>query len=105
MFHFIVDDLSYHKLATQLPNTGSTTGADDAVDRNGITCMKTADIGLTSEYKTVWWKVDLGGVYNIHSINILFKNYDGQGMYYYKQQCAGLLHLCQGGVCIRILLL
>uniref|UniRef100_A0A8W8NPB9 EGF-like domain-containing protein n=1 Tax=Magallana gigas TaxID=29159 RepID=A0A8W8NPB9_MAGGI len=27
----------------------------------------------------VWWKVDLGGVYNIYSINILFKNYDGSG--------------------------
>lgn len=40
--------------------------------------MKTADIGLTSEYKTVWWKVDLGGVYNIYSINMLFRNYEGQ---------------------------
>lgn len=25
----------------------------------------------------VWWRVDLGRVYNIYSINILFKNYEG----------------------------
>lgn len=31
----------------------------------------------------MWWKVDLGGVYNIYSINILFKKYDGYGMYLY----------------------
>lgn len=89
MYNFIIDDLSYQKFATQLPNTGSSTGANDAVDRNSITCMKTADIGLTSEYKTVWWKVDLGKVYNIYSINILFRNYEGQGEYFYKQQYAG----------------
>ncbi|XP_052694675.1 receptor-type tyrosine-protein phosphatase epsilon-like [Crassostrea angulata] len=39
--------------------------------------MKTEDIGLTSKHKTVWWKVDLGGIYEIYSINIQFKNYDG----------------------------
>ncbi|XP_052717486.1 uncharacterized protein LOC128189775 isoform X1 [Crassostrea angulata] len=33
--------------------------------------------GLSTPDKTVWWKVDLGGVYNIYRINILFKNYDG----------------------------
>lgn len=43
--------------------------------------MRTTDIGPTSVDKTVWWKVDFGGVYNIYSINILFKNYDGYGMY------------------------
>lgn len=42
--------------------------------------MRTKDIGRSSNDKTVWWKVDLGGVFNIYSINILFKNYDGFGM-------------------------
>uniref|UniRef100_A0A8W8NYI9 Multiple epidermal growth factor-like domains 10 n=1 Tax=Magallana gigas TaxID=29159 RepID=A0A8W8NYI9_MAGGI len=31
----------------------------------------------TSPYKTTWWKVDLGGVYSIYSVTILFKNYNG----------------------------
>lgn len=46
-----------------------------AVDGNTATCMRTKDIGVNSPEKTVWWKVDLGGVYNIYSINILFKYY------------------------------
>lgn len=41
----------------------------------------TLKIGSNSPYKTVWWKVDLGGVYSIYSINVLFKNYDdGDGL-------------------------
>ena len=43
--------------------------------------MKTDVIGENSPDQTVWWKVDLGGVYGIYSVNILFKNYDGYGMY------------------------
>lgn len=54
--------------------------ARNAVDGNIETCMRTGDIGLTSDYKTAWWKVDLGRVYNIYSINIQFKNYDGYGV-------------------------
>ncbi|XP_078329598.1 uncharacterized protein LOC111116561 [Crassostrea virginica] len=42
-----------------------------------MTCMRTDTIGGNSPYLAVWWKVDLGGVYNIYSVNILFKNYDG----------------------------
>lgn len=42
--------------------------------------MKTQDIGRNSKYKTVWWRVDLGGVYNVYNINILFKSYDGYGI-------------------------
>ncbi|XP_078330683.1 uncharacterized protein LOC144624655 [Crassostrea virginica] len=34
-------------------------------------------MGLASPDQTVWWKVDLGGVYNIYSVNILFQNYNG----------------------------
>ena len=43
-------------------------------------------IFINTTHKTVWWKVDLGGVYNIYSVNILFKNYDGVGMYHKAQE-------------------
>lgn len=77
------DNLSYNKLATQsLSYPGSSTGARIAVDKNTATCTRQYDIGLSSLYKTVWWKVDLGDVYNIYSISILFKTYDGYGMYF-----------------------
>nr|XP_022311762.1 receptor-type tyrosine-protein phosphatase epsilon-like isoform X1 [Crassostrea virginica] len=72
------DDLSHKKDASQshtYPGTGY--GAENAVDGNTATCMRTKEIGRNSPDKTVWWKVDLGGVYNIYSVNILFKNYDG----------------------------
>ena len=55
--------------------------AVDAVDRTITTCMRAKPIGTSSEYKTVWWKVDLGGEYHVFSVNILFKNYDGEGIY------------------------
>lgn len=44
--------------------------------------MKTVEIGSGDGfvYKTVWWKVDLGGVYSIYSINIMFKQYDDNGL-------------------------
>lgn len=38
--------------------------------------MRTQDIGGNTPYKTVWWKVDLGGVFSIYRINILFKDYE-----------------------------
>nr|XP_022312536.1 multiple epidermal growth factor-like domains protein 10 [Crassostrea virginica] len=70
------EDLSSNKIATQSHTyQGSGYEASNAVDRVGATCMRTTDIGTTSPQKTVWWKVDLGGVYNIHSINVQFKNY------------------------------
>ena len=76
------DDLSHNKDASQSHTyPGTTYGAESAVDGNTATCMRTKDIGPNSPDKTVWWKVDLGGVYNIYSVNILFKNYDGVGMY------------------------
>lgn len=82
VFYLSADDLSFKKVASQ-----STTWfiskyyASNAVDRNTETCMRTYDIGGLSMYKTVWWKVDLGGEYTIYSINILFKNYAGNGKY------------------------
>lgn len=77
------DDLSYKKIASQLHTfPGTRYDAGNAVDRNTTTCMRTIDIGPSSPYLTVWWKVDLGGIYNIHSIAILFRNYDGWGIYF-----------------------
>ncbi|XP_052695521.1 protein draper-like [Crassostrea angulata] len=52
-------------------------GAGNAVDRNTLTCMRTLEIGTRSPDKTMWWRVDLEGLYSIYSINIIFKNYDG----------------------------
>nr|XP_022311198.1 uncharacterized protein LOC111116495 [Crassostrea virginica] len=78
---FFTDDLSQLKSATQ---STTATGPDDlykagnAVDRATTTCTRTYAIGPNNPDKTVWWKVDLGGVYNIYSVNILFKNYERQ---------------------------
>ena len=76
------DDLSINKVATQsktAPPTNVFT-AGNAVDRDITTCMRTEGIGLTNPDKAEWWKVDLGGVYNIYSVKILFKNYAGFGI-------------------------
>ena len=54
--------------------------AGNAVDGNITTCMRTDAIGVNSHDQTVWWKVDLGGVYNIYNVNIVFKNYGGYGI-------------------------
>lgn len=78
------DDLSYNKSAIQSHTYRDTIyEAGNAVDRNILTCMRTLEIGPSSRHKTVWWKVDLCGVYNIYSINIVFRNYeswDGWGI-------------------------
>lgn len=79
-------------MATQSHTTiGKETKASSAVDRNTTTCMRTLPIGKNNPNKTVWWKVDLGGVYNIQSITMLFKNYDNHGMFYYIKS----MRLCQ----------
>ena len=86
IYFYFKDDLSHNKDASQshtYPGASWITyGAELAVDGNTATCMRTEAIGSNSPYKTMWWKVDLGGVYNIYSVNILFKNYDGFGMYH-----------------------
>ncbi|XP_078327550.1 uncharacterized protein LOC111113525 [Crassostrea virginica] len=74
------DDLSFQKDATQsrtYPGSRGMYGADNAVDGDISTCMRTDAIGKNSPYEYMWWKVDLGGVYTIYSVNILFKSYDG----------------------------
>lgn len=82
-----VDDLSFEDVALQSPTAPGlpkVINASNALDRNTTTCMRTDDIGLQSPHKSTWWKVDLGGVYSIYSINILFKNYNGQGIFVFK---------------------
>lgn len=77
----LLDNLSYNKVATQSHSyADSGYEASNAVDGNPATCMRTLEIGHTSPQKTVWWMVDLGGIYTINSINILFRIYDGQGI-------------------------
>ena len=82
------DDLSKGRVATQSTSFAYSTSniylfnASNAVDRNITTCMRTGDIGRHSLYQTVWWRVDLGGVYSIYSVNILFKNYDSFGIFH-----------------------
>ena len=79
--YFFEDNLSHNKDASQSHTSpGSGYRAENAVDGNTATCMRTNPIGPNSPEKTVWWKVDLGGVYNIYSVNIMFKNYDGYGI-------------------------
>lgn len=73
------------KVATQsstYPGSLTLYGARNAVDRNPLTCMRADEIGRTYPEKTVWWKVDLGRVHNIYSIDIIFKNYNDYGMLY-----------------------
>lgn len=84
-FFYYIDDLSENKDTLQKPKFPGDVitpyAAHNAVDRNVTTCMRTDNIGTSSKTKQVWWKVDLGGVYNIYSINILFRNYPGKGIY------------------------
>ena len=83
------DDLSARKVASQSTTYQHGTNepnqyvAGNAVDRDTTTCIRTIPIGGNSPYNTVWWRVDLGGVYNIYSVNILFRNYDGYGIILY----------------------
>lgn len=71
------------KVATQSstpPVSYTKYDARNAVDRNPSTCMRADVIGRYNPEKTVWWKVDLGRVHNIYSIEIIFKNYNDFGM-------------------------
>lgn len=78
------DDLSFKAVASQSPiYIGPFYDASNAIDRNAATCMRTDQIGINALYKYTWWMVDLGAVYNIYSVNILFRKYEGFGMYYY----------------------
>ena len=81
--YICTDDLSKNKVANQSTtalNPSNAYTAGNAVDGNIKTCMRTEDIGTTGSYHKMWWKVDLGGVYNIFSVDILFMNYPGFGI-------------------------
>lgn len=76
------DDISHNKIAIQSHTfTGDGYDATNAVDGNIATCTRTKEIGPNSPDKTVWWKVDFGELINVYRINILFKNYNGYGVY------------------------
>ena len=98
----LTDDLSKNKVASQSTTYAATSSkyevyryeAGNAVDRDITTCMRTDPIGRVSPDKMVWWKVDLGGVYNIYSVNILFKNYDGNGIVLLIFLALFTLHYC-----------
>uniref|UniRef100_A0A8W8NYI5 EGF-like domain-containing protein n=1 Tax=Magallana gigas TaxID=29159 RepID=A0A8W8NYI5_MAGGI len=75
---YAYEDISYNKSTNQShSHTDEYYDASHAVDRNTLTCTRTYNIGLNSSHKTVWVTVDIGGIFNIHSINIQFKNYEG----------------------------
>lgn len=83
--YLFADNLSLKKNASLspiiTPDPFNQYRASNAVDGNTGTCMRTSDIGTTALHKATWWKVDLGGMNSIYSINILYKNYDSLGMY------------------------
>lgn len=68
----------YRKIDTSICQLCASGGA---VDGNTGTCMRTEDIGTTSNTDKTWWYVDMGGVYNVHNIRILFKDYSGYSKY------------------------
>ncbi|XP_061185209.1 uncharacterized protein LOC133193268, partial [Saccostrea echinata] len=58
--------------------------SSNAVDRDESTCAGSSVIGGSyAVEKSVWWKVDMGDIYSIYSINILFKDVTG---YEYRQR-------------------
>lgn len=76
--YYFTDDISYNKVITQSNKYPNREDYDpkNAVDRNYSTCTRAPEIGLNSLEKSMWWKVDLGRVYNIYSVTIMFKNYE-----------------------------
>lgn len=77
-YYFAIDELSYKKLASQSSTEiGLYHEADNAVDGKTTTCMRAIPTGISSSNicNTVWWKVDLGGLYSIYSVDIIFKDY------------------------------
>lgn len=75
--------MSKNKRATQSTTAlsfGDALIAANAVDRNITTCMRTHPIEILCVDKIMWWRVDLDEVFNIYSVNIKFKNYDGYGI-------------------------
>lgn len=76
--------MSVNKTAQQYKTYGGclTCVADEAVDRDMQTCAQMDVIGISSPDKTTWWRVDLGGIYNVFNIKIQFR--DDYGSKYSK---------------------
>ncbi|XP_061170695.1 uncharacterized protein LOC133180136 [Saccostrea echinata] len=72
-------DLSAGKNAFQGPAYVSVWpqfhAAVNAVDRNNNSCTTTRKIGSATPYRESWWMVDLGDIYSVFRIRILFKDY------------------------------
>lgn len=71
------DNLSLNKNAYQnnVATSCSKCVAQNAVDGNITTCMRTEDIGITNkQHDETWWYVNLGGVFNLYNIRIQFRN-------------------------------
>lgn len=84
MLALFTDNLSANKQTYQYRQTYTcpSCGAGKAVDGNMSTCMRTDDIGITTTYDSkTWWYVDLGGIYNVYNIRIVFKDYPGYSKY------------------------
>lgn len=79
----LTDDLSANKFTQQYKTsrTCQSCVASKAVDRDIQTCTRMEDIGTTTNDRSTWWYVDLGGIYNLHNIRIQFKDYDGYSKY------------------------
>lgn len=103
---YSTDEISLNKVATQShTHKGDSYSAHNAVDRNTSTCMRTRDIGTSSDDKTVWWKVDLGGVYSIYSVTILFKDYRDFCMLFFNRFNCFILKLLQSYFLMLLLLM
>ncbi|XP_056014348.1 uncharacterized protein LOC125676360 isoform X2 [Ostrea edulis] len=58
--------------------TCTTYLPSNAVDGDISTCMRTEWIGSMSQYKTVWWYVNLGNIKSVYNIRIQFRTYEQQ---------------------------
>lgn len=64
----LTDDLSANKFAHQYKTSSACQScvASKAVDRDIQTCARMEDIGTTTNDRSTWWYVDLGGIYNLY---------------------------------------
>ncbi|XP_061170724.1 protein draper-like [Saccostrea echinata] len=75
---------SYQTLSAPLdPQDPTRFISSNAVDRDPSSCTRNYEIGRTSPHTSVLWRVNLGDIYSIYSIRILFKDY---GSVYEKRQ-------------------
>ncbi|XP_061170727.1 uncharacterized protein LOC133180175 [Saccostrea echinata] len=79
------EDLSRSKTTSQsktwecvIPACMNYYISSNAVDRNEKTCARSTFIGEGATEKTVWWKVDMGDIYSIYSIDVLFENMEDE---------------------------